>query len=313
VPQTRCLPRKPQFEPDTLNIRELTKEWNHNQQELAELHDLFAKWFVGSPTGDEKDARDREMQRLVKLDAIGKRINSLLEAEKKLEINKKWRGSFLHPKLTTHKFYRWSKRRSLPRLSTHMPPLEVKENGEIIRTLYSDEDKIQGLHEEWFGAGDACTNPDCGICTASDQHTDAAHPQYSPPHLRKGDLESVLGHMSRRGPRTPGPDGIPLELLMICRDQLDPYLMEASNASMKFLRFPAIHKLGRIIALPKSLGPGDSLSDLSKWRPITLLSIIGKTLERILSDRLTELGAKTLPPTQMALRVDPALRPFTCF
>jgi ribonuclease HI len=64
--------------------------------------------------------------------------------------------------------------------------------------------------------------------------------------------------------------------------------------------FPQCWKSAVTVTIPK---PGKNLDELKSYRPISLLSTVGKLLERIVSTRLQSITQNILPPEQAAYRV----------
>ena len=80
-----------------------------------------------------------------------------------------------------------------------------------------------------------------------------------------------------------GPDNIPAALLIYCA----PYISSLSNLfnnSLKLGRIPTAWKISNIVPIPKS-GP---LKEVTNYRPICLLGIVSKVLERCIYNRLID-------------------------
>ena len=60
------------------------------------------------------------------------------------------------------------------------------------------------------------------------------------------------------------------------------FIIDIHNATVASKYFPKISKSGKLVFIPK---PGKSLSDPFNYRPISLLNIIGKLLEKIIAQR----------------------------
>ena len=79
-----------------------------------------------------------------------------------------------------------------------------------------------------------------------------------------------------------GPDGLPMSLLKNNADLLAPILCHLCNLSISTGIFPNIHKNGTIIPLYKN----KDKNNIHNYRPICLLNVVGKILEKIISIRL---------------------------
>ena len=99
-----------------------------------------------------------------------------------------------------------------------------------------------------------------------------------------------------------GIDRITNICLQKCEDLLMPFLTQLFNASLRLGFIPPSWKEAIVVAVPK---PGrDPLSPAS-YRPISLLSVLGKILERIITNRLTfSLESRhRLAPSQFGFRL----------
>ena len=93
----------------------------------------------------------------------------------------------------------------------------------------------------------------------------------------------------------PGPDNIPTIFIQNTAEVLVPYLCEIYNISLKTNHTPAQWKSGRVAIIPKPNGG---------YRPITLLSVFVKILEKIILIRMQkmELIEGWMSPDQFAFR-----------
>lgn len=102
--------------------------------------------------------------------------------------------------------------------------------------------------------------------------------------------------------KAPGPDGIPNRLLKHCREVLGEPLAELFNACLAQGYHPKRFKESNTIVLRK---PQKERYDVPKaYRPIALLNTMGKALEKIVAQRISE-AAETynlLPEEQMGAR-----------
>ena len=84
--------------------------------------------------------------------------------------------------------------------------------------------------------------------------------------------------------KAPGIDRIPFIVLRHCEDILEPYLIRFFNASLQIQYVPSLWKVANVVAVPK---PNGDLTQAKGYRPISLLSCLSKTLENIVTARLT--------------------------
>ncbi|KAI0994968.1 hypothetical protein K3495_g13212 [Podosphaera aphanis] len=89
------------------------------------------------------------------------------------------------------------------------------------------------------------------------------------------------------GNTSPGADEISVELLAACWKDIGTHVTQLLRACVRFGYHPSCFKLAELVFLQKS-GPDPSLS--KGWRPISLLSCLGKGLERLLAKRMSHLA-----------------------
>jgi len=101
--------------------------------------------------------------------------------------------------------------------------------------------------------------------------------------------------------KAPGPDGIPNRAIKLAVFLQPDAFVQVFNSCLAEKTFPSIWKLQSLVVLPK---PGKPLDDPSSYRPICLLSTLGKVLEKLICTRLvvaiTEGGG--LAPNQYGFR-----------
>ncbi|GBP52924.1 Putative 115 kDa protein in type-1 retrotransposable element R1DM [Eumeta japonica] len=104
---------------------------------------------------------------------------------------------------------------------------------------------------------------------------------WSPP-VRAGPVSSlVLGKIVGSLPNTaPGLDGISSRIVKHVWKAVQQEFCEVINRCVKDGVFPGVWKSGRLLVIPK--GNGRPVSDPKAYRPITLLPVLGKILEKIL-------------------------------
>ncbi|KAF5619777.1 hypothetical protein F52700_11605 [Fusarium sp. NRRL 52700] len=95
-----------------------------------------------------------------------------------------------------------------------------------------------------------------------------------------------------------GEDMVPNEALKLCRMLVAPYIAKLFNACIRLGYHVAVFRRAITAMLPKAAKPG--YNHPSSWRPIALLSCLGKLFERFLAQRLKKLTLdhKLLPETQ---------------
>ena len=99
--------------------------------------------------------------------------------------------------------------------------------------------------------------------------------------------------------KSPGPDGIPNDLLKQLSRTAELHLLNLINKSWTDAYTPAAWRTAEIVAIPKK---GKPPSETGSYRPISLLSSISKLAERMVQARLQHwLGrTRSLTPTKRA-------------
>ncbi|KAL8296098.1 hypothetical protein RB600_001542 [Gaeumannomyces tritici] len=83
---------------------------------------------------------------------------------------------------------------------------------------------------------------------------------------------------------SPGPDGITVQNLKgLWSKRLEEHLTEVCKGAIRLGHFPQAWKLAKVVTLAK---PNRDPKTTSGWRPITLLSVLGKGLERLVQRRM---------------------------
>ena len=112
------------------------------------------------------------------------------------------------------------------------------------------------------------------------------------------ELDAALRQM---GGKAPGPDGITTKMLQELGPRGKAALLEIANRSWRKKQVPTVWKRANIVAIPK---PGKLPENPSSFRPISLTSCVGKTVERQVQCRLEYLLENTnkLVPEQAGFR-----------
>lgn len=111
------------------------------------------------------------------------------------------------------------------------------------------------------------------------------HTQTGPlpfPSLTEYEIEEILGKLPSK--RAKGEDGIPNELLKLAKSLLAPKMKSIFNACLKYGYFPTTWKTAMTAILRKQ--DKDDYSEAGAYRPIALLSCLGKVLETVIARRL---------------------------
>lgn len=99
-------------------------------------------------------------------------------------------------------------------------------------------------------------------------------------------------HLSSMAPnKAPGLDRITAKMVKVARQLLLPPLVRLFNSCLREAVFPDIWKTADVVAIPKS--PGRDRSSPKAFHPVSLLPVLGKTLEKSINLRLKEQCAKS--------------------
>ncbi len=97
-----------------------------------------------------------------------------------------------------------------------------------------------------------------------------------------------------------GPDGISPACLKVCADQLAPIFTQIFNRSLELCEVPCCFKRSTIIPVPKK----PKITGLNDYRPVTLTSVVMKSLERLVLAYLKDITRPLLDPLQFAYRAN---------
>ena len=96
----------------------------------------------------------------------------------------------------------------------------------------------------------------------------------------KYEIQNVISSVNSN--KSVGPKSIPTRILKLLKNDISTQLADIFNISFSPGVFPTILKVDKVIPVHKK----DSKLDFSYYRPISLLSNIGKILERLMYNRI---------------------------
>jgi exonuclease III len=103
------------------------------------------------------------------------------------------------------------------------------------------------------------------------------------PSLNAKELEAAAETMKRR--KAPGPDQIPNEVVKAVVKEIPEEVLSIMNGCLKKNEFPTAWKIARLVLIPKLMS---DRTQKQKYRPLCMLSALGKLLERMIEKRLRE-------------------------
>jgi hypothetical protein len=126
------------------------------------------------------------------------------------------------------------------------------------------------------------------------RHDDNPITPASPSEIRK-----IIGSLKKK--KAPGPDNISNTALKLLPPKVVVALAAIFNASLRLCHFPSRWKNATVIFIPK---PGKNSKLPQSYRPISLLSSIGKVLEKVILTRLVKVTDEnsTIPDEQFGFR-----------
>ncbi|KAL0153349.1 hypothetical protein M9458_051345 [Cirrhinus mrigala] len=130
--------------------------------------------------------------------------------------------------------------------------------------------------------------------------TPPTNPSSPPPALQisEEDVRQVFRKNKRR--KAPGPDGVTPACLKTCADQLAPIFLQIFNRSLELCEVPSCFKHSTIIPVPKK----PKITGLNDYRPVALMSVIMKSLEKLVLAYLKDITGPLLDPLQFAYRAN---------
>ena len=151
---------------------------------------------------------------------------------------------------------------------------------------YSEQEKANTIAQSFLAAHlvtHAHSSPKTKLVESSlrslRRHSDEL---FSPPKITVNDVTSVIASLKLN--KAFGPDDISNRILRSLPKSGVELLTKIFNSCVATGHVPCKWKLAKIIPILKK---GKAKSDPASYRPISLLSCVGKVLERIVLDRLT--------------------------
>jgi hypothetical protein len=152
--------------------------------------------------------------------------------------------------------------------------------------LYNETDKCEVIAENFQKAhmidpNDTCHSP--AIRSSIDFIESAAVDFPEAEKVSTHEIKSEISRLKTR--KASGIDGIPTMILKNLPSLALHLLAGIYNACLRIGYFPSAWKIGKIVPIAKA---GKAPSSPANYRPITLLPIVGKILEKIILSRLLE-------------------------
>ena len=112
--------------------------------------------------------------------------------------------------------------------------------------------------------------------------------------------EAVWKTINSIGSNAKGIDGITVQMLKYCLCEITPVLLHICNYSLQHCTFPQLWKIAVVKPIPKVINPKIP----KDYRPISLLSVLSKVLEKIVHDQVIQYleTSSLLNPSQSGFK-----------
>lgn len=172
----------------------------------------------------------------------------------------------------------WKATKHLDLGTTHQPPLK-RSNGSYAKTNTEKAATLADYFEKVFS--DVSTNQETLPTIDADKST----PIYRFSYTNVSEIEKCInGRLSSK--KTPGYDMISAKMLKHAPENALIYIRNIFNAVFRLKYYPKIWKVAQVIPVPKT---GKNTSLVSSYRPISILPMLSKVMEKLILDRLQPL------------------------
>lgn len=124
-------------------------------------------------------------------------------------------------------------------------------------------------------------------------------PNEADEELENVTVEEISSILKKCKNTSPGIDNIPIGIIKQMDRRILHFIANAFNFCLTTAYFPELWKKGTIVTLPK---PNQDHSAVENYRPITLLSSIGKLFEKTIKYRIEKHIGHTIPDFQFGFR-----------
>lgn len=226
-------------------------------------------------------------------------LNRLIKKRILLMANHKWNVTISKFKNNSRQLWRATK--LIKNKYNFTPPL--KDSSKSI--LLTDQEKANEIassfcKSHYITYNDKSDNPTETAVNSSFQNINFFCDQVKESDMPKPkEISNIIHFLKNR--KSPGHDGINNILLKKLPKKAIVHMGYIFRACVRNAYFPSCFKCAKVIAIPK---PGKDLSSANNYRPISLLSTIGKILEKILKKRLNNYiqSKDILPAVQFGFR-----------
>lgn len=203
-----------------------------------------------------------------------------------------WRSALYNASDTNQlwNFTRWGRGATPP--PPIMPPLKGPEG-----LVYSTEEKSEALRSRFYASPEADT---ADISEDLLEESSFGEKLSMMPEIDTKEISAILS--KRKNTSAPGYDGIPYGFLKALGPPFATYMAEVITVCWEIGYFPDRYKEAKTVVIRKPNKP--SYQEPKAWRPIALLSTVGKIIETATANRLRQVAEANdlLPQEQMGFR-----------
>ena len=171
----------------------------------------------------------------------------------------------------------WKLYKTLTRRESSIPALQVPNFGLVC----NDMEKANILNNQFFSNFNHTTTPNCD--TSAVNNLDNLDQSHFPEEFLCTEDKMLSLISSLDTSKSTGADGVSAKMLKSTAPFIAKSLTKLFNKSLRSGKFPSDWKVARVVPIPKG---GDPESP-ANYRPISILSILSKLLEKHLHDLLT--------------------------
>jgi Reverse transcriptase (RNA-dependent DNA polymerase)/Endonuclease-reverse transcriptase len=207
-------------------------------------------------------------------------LNRMIRHQIKVENAQAFEDKLSSITYADNSLYRFAK--SLKRKTRAVPPL--KDN---LGSHFSDKEKSEALARSFKKSFSVVQNTSSKFDREVSRSVESlsSHSQLQVELVTHGEVKSIFKSLNPR--KAIGDDGIPNMALIVLSDsqQFVSLCSELFNACLKFSHFPDKWKIAKVLPIPKG---GQNCDSPDNFRPISLLSCLGKCFEKIILHRLND-------------------------
>lgn len=260
---------------------------SNNTNELIKIRNIHRRRW--------QREQDIELKRILKteINTLNKTINNKINSS----INERWSKTLKNLKTGSKKFWRLTKT-IRGKYSNQIRRLNVNDT-----TIITNKDKCEAIAEAFEKSHNITINQNSPVENEVNEFFDELQRniEETPNEAMTSPDEILCIIKQLKNAKAPRLDGIQNTLIKQLPNSAIEALAKIFNACLKVCYFPKEFKKAKVIPIPK---PGKDHSQPGNYRPISLLSSIGKIFERIIHTRISCFFEEnnTIPAQQFGFR-----------